>query len=127
MTDRKLKVLIVEDEAIVALHLEDTLTELGYEVVATAGRVDSATQLATTLDLDLAIVDLNLNGHRTDGVAEALAERGIAIVFATGYGAAALDKRWAGVPTLQKPFQSIELERAIARAVQTPRAQNVTS
>jgi len=119
MSDRKLKVLIVEDEAIVALHLEDTLTDLGYDVVATAGRVDSATRLASTLPLDLAIVDLNLNGERTDPVADVLAARGVAIVFATGYGAAALDKRWAGVPTLQKPFQSIELERAIARAVQT--------
>jgi CheY-like chemotaxis protein len=122
VTDRKLKVLIVEDEAIVALHLEDTLTELGYDVVATAGRVDSATRLAATLPLDLAIVDLNLNGERTDAVADVLAARGIAIVFATGYGAAALEKRWADVPTLQKPFQPIELERAIARAVQTPRA-----
>jgi len=122
MSDRKLKVLIVEDEAIVALHLEDTLTDLGYDVVATAGRVDSATRLASTLPLDLAIVDLNLNGERTDPVADVLAARGVAIVFATGYGAAALDKRWAGVPTLQKPFQSIELERAIARAVQTRHA-----
>jgi CheY-like chemotaxis protein len=118
MSERKLKVLIVEDEAIVALHLEDTLTDLGYDVVATAGRVDSATRLAATLPLDLAIVDLNLNGERTDPVADILAARGVAIVFATGYGAAALDKRWASVPTLQKPFQSIELERAIARAVQ---------
>jgi two-component SAPR family response regulator len=122
VSDRKLKVLIVEDEAIVALHLEDTLTELGYEVVATAGRVDTATKLASTLPLDLAIVDLNLNGERTDGVADVLASRGVAIVFATGYGAAALEKRWAQVPTLQKPFQSIELERAIVRAVQRPPA-----
>jgi DNA-binding LytR/AlgR family response regulator len=79
-------------------------------------------RLAATLPLDLAIVDLNLNGERTDAVADVLAARGIAIVFATGYGAAALEKRWADVPTLQKPFQPIELERAIARAVQTPRA-----
>lgn len=122
MSDRKLKVLIVEDEAIVALHLEDTLTELGYEVVATAGRVDNAKRLAATLTLDLAIVDLNLNGERTDAVADVLAARGVAIVFATGYGAAALGKRWADVPTLQKPFQSIELEKAIVRAVQGPRA-----
>jgi CheY-like chemotaxis protein len=121
VTERKLKVLIVEDEAIVALHLEDPVTDLGYDVVATAGRVDSATRLAATLPLDLAIVDLNLNGERTDPVADILAARGVAIVFATGYGAAALDKRWADVPTLQKPFQSSELERAIARAVQTPR------
>ena len=122
MSDRKLKVLIVEDEAIVALHLEDPLTAPGYEVPATAGRVDNAKRLAATLQLDLAIVDLNLNGERTDAVADVLAARGIAIVFATGYGAAALEKRWANVPTLQKPFQSAELERAIARAVQSPPA-----
>lgn len=113
---RKLRVLIVEDEALVAMLIEDMLTDLGHEVAGVAARVEQAQILARESEIDLAMLDLNLSGQRTDSVAHVLAARGIPFVFATGYGAAGVeDDIWRDVPVLQKPFQIEDLARAIAR------------
>jgi len=111
-----LKVLIVEDESLVAMLVEDVLLDLGHEVVATTGRLDKATQSARELAIDFAIVDLNLNGQRTDAVALILQERGVPFIFATGYGAAGVPEGMSDRPVLQKPFQPYELAAAIAKA-----------
>jgi CheY-like chemotaxis protein len=113
---RKLRVLVVEDEAIVAMFIEDTLAELGHQAVAIAGRMDKAADLAKTLDIDLAILDVNLNGEHTYPLAEILSGRNIPFVFATGYGRASLSERWTDATMVQKPFQSRELAAAIAQA-----------
>lgn len=118
----KLRTLIVEDEAIVAMFIEDTLSELGHEVVAIAGRMDKASELARTLDLDLAILDVNLNGERTYPLAQILSERGISFIFATGYGRASLDGRWNDAPMVQKPFQARDLAAAITAARAKPQS-----
>lgn len=112
-----LKVLVIEDEAIIAMLLEDMLADLGHQVVATAGRMPQATKLASELPVDLAIVDVNLNGEQTYPLAAILTARRVPFVFATGYGLAGIREEWRGVPTLQKPFQAWELAEAISRAV----------
>ncbi len=109
------KVLIVEDESLVAMLIEDLLSELGHEVAAICSRLDHAERAARDLEADFAVVDLNLNGERTFSVADILEQRGIPFVFATGYGAAGLEGRWSQVPVLQKPFQLHDLEAAISR------------
>jgi CheY-like chemotaxis protein len=114
---KKLRVLIVEDEALVAMLIEDMLIDLGYEIAAVAARVEQALHYARDLQLDLALLDLNLSGRRTDEVAGVLAERGVPFVFATGYGAAGVKVEWHDVPVLQKPFQIEELAHAITRAL----------
>ena len=64
MADRKAKrVLVVEDEFLVALHLEDLLTELGHQVVGPAGRINEALDLARSCEIDFAVLDVNL-AHR---------------------------------------------------------------
>lgn len=113
----KLRVLLVEDEALVAMMIEDVLSELGHEVVAVVGRLTAAIEQANTLNVDIAVLDLNLNGERTDPVAAALRSRGIPFVFATGYGAAGAQEMWSGVPVVQKPFQPRELVAAINAAL----------
>jgi CheY-like chemotaxis protein len=110
-------VLIVEDESLVAILIEDMLIELGYEIAAVAARAEQAMRYARDLQLDLALLDLNLSGQRTDEVAGVLTERGVPFVFATGYGVAGVTDEWRDVPVLQKPFQIEELERAIKRAL----------
>src|SRR5215813_9745416 len=82
------RVLIVEDEGMVAMLLEDMLADLGHEVVATAARLDRATQLVSEAAIDFAILDVNLNGQHTYSLADALKQRDIPFVFATGYGSA---------------------------------------
>lgn len=115
--DKQLRILIVEDEALVAMMLEDIVTDLGHQVAAIAGQLSRAIECARTLEVDVAILDLNLNGQRTDELAPILAARGIPFVFATGYGAAGVPPAWLHAPVLQKPFQPRELEAAINRAI----------
>lgn len=117
-SSQALKVLLIEDESLVAILVEDMLADLGHAVVATAGRMESAMKLAAELPVDLAIVDVNLNGQQTYPLATVLMNRGVPFIFATGYGAAGLLQEWRGVPTLQKPFQTRELAATILRAMQ---------
>jgi CheY-like chemotaxis protein len=105
--------LIIEDESIVAMMIEDLIVDMGHEVVGTAGRLEQAQKLADELDLDFAIVDVNLNGQHTYPVAETLKARGVPFVFATGYGVQGLKDEWKQSAVLQKPFQPDELTRAI--------------
>lgn len=112
MTD-KLKILIVEDESIVAMMVEDIIVDLGHEVCGTAGRLEEARKLAVELPIDFAIIDVNLNGQYTYPVAEALKARGVPFVFATGYGASGLKDEWRNHAVLQKPFQPEDLAAAI--------------
>lgn len=117
VTSGALKVLVIEDEAVIAMMIEDILLELGHDIVAIAGRMDSALNMAAKSSFDLAVLDLNLNGERTDAVAAALRARGIPFVFATGYGAAGVPADCDSVPVVQKPFQPRELALAINEAV----------
>lgn len=114
---RSLRILLIEDEALVAMMITDMVEEFGHNVVATAARLADALKLAGEVDVDLAIVDLNLNGERTFPAAAVLKQRGVPIVFSTGYGADALGPDWAGSPVLAKPFQPNELERILANVV----------
>lgn len=109
-----LRVLLVEDEMMVALLLEDMLAELGHTVVGPLSRIDKAVEAARQQALDAAVLDVNLNGQAVYPVAEALAARGVPFVFATGYGSRGLCGAWRGRPVLQKPFQRHDLQRVLA-------------
>lgn len=97
------RILIVEDEALVAAMVADMLEELGAVVVGPAGTLDKGLELAREAEIDAAVLDVNLRGERVDPVAEVLAKRGIGFVFATGYGAAPAG-RWADTRTIDKPY-----------------------
>jgi CheY-like chemotaxis protein len=107
------RVLLVEDEMMVAMMLEDMLEELGYTSIGPVTQLCEAIRIADEDVFDAAILDVNLNGQVTYSVAEVLLRRGIPFVFATGYGSSVLDERFRNIPTLQKPFQSGELARAL--------------
>lgn len=114
MTARgKRRVLVVEDEALMAMLLEDMLQELGYEVAASTGQLDHALQLARTTAFDLALLDINLNGERSFPVADVVRRRGLPVVFATGYGKGILVPPHLGTPLLQKPFSLEELRSTL--------------
>jgi CheY-like chemotaxis protein len=111
------RVLLVEDEAMVAMLVEDMLSDFGCEVVGPLARVEEAVAAAGQGGVDIAILDVNLAGKETYPVADALAEKGIPFVFATGYGAGGLRDGYKDRPTLQKPFQQSELVKALAAAL----------
>jgi CheY-like chemotaxis protein len=109
------RILVVEDEFLIRMLLEDMLTDLGYDLVGVAGRVDEAAEMAKTKDFDLAILDVNLDGHDVYPVAELIGKRGLPFMFVTGYGGRGLPENYRGRPTLQKPFQLDELKRMLAQ------------
>ncbi len=104
------RVLLVEDEALVAMVMRDMLTELGFHVVGPFGRSADAAAAARDEDVDAAVLDINLDGEAAYPVADLLAARGIPFVFVTGYGAESIDGRFAHVPVLQKPIERAMLE-----------------
>jgi CheY-like chemotaxis protein len=108
------RILVVEDEFLIRMLLEDMLTELGYELAGVAGRVDEAAELAKTKEIDLAILDVNLDGSDVYPVADILIQRGVPFVFVSGYGGRGLPEAYSDRPTLQKPFQFDELEKTLA-------------
>ena len=109
------RILIVEDEGIVAMLAEDILVDLGHEVVGIVGTLAKAHAMLDNIAFDLAILDVNLNGEHTYALAERLKERGIPFVFATGYGREGLEPKWRDAPVLGKPYQPAEMERLVNR------------
>ena len=112
-----LRVLVIEDESMVAMLLEDALTEIGCDVIGIASRLDDAVANAKTLAFDVAILDINLNGRLALPIADLLAERGVPFVVATGYSATNLPEWLQRAPILQKPFQQRDLERSLRAAL----------
>lgn len=111
---RNLRVLVIEDEGLVAFFIEDMLTEMGHEVGAVASRMQQALDLAKTGTFDVAIVDVNLDGQPSYPIAEILKERGVPFVFATGYGSKGIDPKFLDTPVLAKPFVMAEFEKVLA-------------
>lgn len=113
------RVLIVEDESLIAMFLEDALTDIGCEVAGVAARYGDALAKAKSLAFDVAILDVNLNGEYSFPVAEALVERAKPFLFSTGYGGAIIPPSLRAAPILQKPFEQPDLERALRAALRT--------
>jgi CheY-like chemotaxis protein len=113
VAERRRRILIVEDEMLVAMSFEDMLTELGYEVAGIASRLDSALAMARDGNFDAAMLDVNLAGDRSFPVADLLIGRGIPFLFATGYGPEGIDEKYRGRLVLQKPFLADDLAAAV--------------
>jgi CheY-like chemotaxis protein len=123
---RPLRVLLAEDEMMVAMLIEDMLTDLGHSIVGPFVRVEAALNAARELQIDAAVLDFNLNGENTYPVAWTLRDRGIPFVFATGYGGSILNESFMGIPLLQKPFRREDLAGALQRAVQQTRSTQIS-
>lgn len=109
----KCRVLIVEDEAMISMLIEDMVLDFGCEIVGPASRIDKAMALAREEALDAALLDVNVDGEAVFSVADALRERGVPVVFATGYGSRGLPERFADAPVLAKPFAYANLADAL--------------
>ena len=109
----KFRILVVEDETLIAVMIEDTLVELGCEIVGPTGRLDTALQLANEGKFDAAVLDVTIRGGKVYPVAEQLVAHGIPFVFASGYGDWALPETLRNKPRLMKPFTISALEDRI--------------
>ncbi|MFL1874201.1 response regulator [Hansschlegelia beijingensis] len=108
-----LRILLVEDEAMISMLFEDMLIDSGAAVVGPASAVATALNMISTEQIDGALLDVNLGGEQSFAVADALIERNIPFVFVTGYGGAGVRDRYPEAPTLQKPFVTEDLQRAL--------------
>src|SRR5689334_20575997 len=98
---------------------EEFLNDLGCQVIGTAVRLDEALVMAGSLEVDVAVLDVNLNGMLSYPVAELLQTRGIPFIFATGYGVAGLPDRLRGTPVLSKPFTAEQLGDVLRATIGT--------
>jgi DNA-binding response OmpR family regulator len=115
-SERKHRILVVEDEAMISMLLEDMVLDCGGELVGPVARFDDALELAHRAEFGVAVLDLNLNGTLSYPIAEVIRGRGIPVIFATGYGADGLLDRFSDCPTLQKPFSQQDFAEAVAAA-----------
>ena len=110
------RVLLVEDIDLVALQIEEMLLEGGCQAVTVVGSVAHALEAARTQDIDAAVLDINVRGGNTFGVADELRSRGVPFVFSTGYGERFLPDRFDAAPQVSKPFEPEDLWAALAKA-----------
>lgn len=107
------RVMVVEDEALIAMHLEDILEDMGLNVVGRFRAAEPALSFIETAALDVAVLDVNLGSGTTSfPIAERLAERGIPFLFLTGYGDSRMGDRFPEAQVLSKPTDEDRL-RAI--------------
>ena len=112
------RILVVEDESLVAMLLETILEDMGCATLGPVSTIDEA--LAVIADgspFDGALLDVNVAGKEVFPVAAALKERGVPFVFSTGYGEGGLPEEWRGHPTIQKPFTEDAVQQALMRVL----------
>lgn len=109
------RIFVVEDETLVLFNLEDILADLGCTIVAQAMSLPEAERMAGEIDPpDGAILDVNLGGAPVFSAARILADRGIPILFATGYGREGLPDEWRDRPVIAKPYTQHDVSEALS-------------
>ncbi|MFV3073477.1 response regulator [Niveispirillum fermenti] len=105
------RILVVEDEFLIAIHVADIMADLGFIVAGPVGSVGQALTLADQDRIDGAVLDVNLSGQLVFPLAAALAERDIPFILTSGYDAGGLPPEWRSRPHLRKPVEERELAR----------------
>jgi two-component sensor histidine kinase len=109
------RILVVEDEPLVAMNLSKSLAELGFHVVGPFSTLAKATTAAVESEFDAALLDVNLSGKVVYPVADILASKNIPFAFITGYSTEALPAKYANAPVLQKPVDQSTLQNLLAQ------------
>lgn len=111
------RVLIVEDEAIIAMTAEDMIEEMGCVVAKTASSLAEALDKVKGGDFDVALLDINLNGEASTEVAQLLIDRALPFIFTTGYGSGGPAAGFPDVPVVPKPYRASDLAAAICGVI----------
>jgi two-component sensor histidine kinase len=116
------RLLLVEDEALVAMMIQETLAEFGFQIIGPVSTAAEALSSARENHLDAAVLDINLGDGLVYAVAEILEQRGVPFVFVTGYDADSVDSRFSAIPILQKPIEREMLQRIFVQGTTPNRA-----
>jgi len=103
------RILVVEDEFLIAIHIGSILEDDGLQVVGPVGSLMEAIKLASNENLDGALLDINIVGGRIDDVADILARRQVPFMFLTAYGRDHLPKNFSDATLVAKPFSDLNL------------------
>ena len=109
------RILVLEDEYLVALDMKQMIEDWGGTVVGPVGRLAQAFALAESEELDGALLDVCLKGDLSFAVADELIAKGVPVIFVTGYDTPMLPERFATTPRLAKPFSEIAGERMMRK------------
>jgi CheY-like chemotaxis protein len=120
------RVLLVEDEPIVAWLLKDMLVDLGCSVIGPAADVNQALAMIDAESIDVAVLDVNLRGQMSYPIADVLVARGVPFVFSTGYDKDRLLDGYRTFPALQKPFHRSDLGDTLGKLLAS-KERNVES
>ena len=123
MAEAARKILVVEDEALVAMLVEDALLDAGFDVLGPAATVEEALAILEQETPDGVVLDLNLAGQTSAPVADWLAARGIPYVIATGYGATGLPPGHEDATVLAKPYDPSDLTCVLDRICRLERIE----
>lgn len=110
-----LRVILIEDEVVIAMTAEDMLEEIGCVVTAQATTFSEAIDTVARNDFDLALLDVNLNGVMSLPVARLLKEKGKPFIFTTGYGNLGFETEFSDAIVVSKPYTI----RTLASAIET--------
>lgn len=108
-----MRILIIEDEPMIALDLKDLLEDAGFDIVGVAGKLDTAMELIASTAFDAAIVDANLGGVSSSPAAIALADRRVPFIVLSGYSLAQQDAAFPKALFIQKPCRPAQLINAL--------------
>lgn len=109
-SDLGFRILLVEDEPMIAMVAEDTIEMMGCQIVGPVAKLDDALALAIKGDFDCAVLDINIRGGNSYAVADLLLKRGCPFLFTTGYSDWSMPKHLVGEKRLTKPYSSRQLE-----------------
>ena len=115
--DRTARILVVEEEPIVAIMLDDALSDFGYHVLGPVENLRAALCLAATEHIDAAVVDSNIDGQIANAVVDKLVEREIPFVFINAHSRT-FSSPYCAAPLLQNPFTIDDLHLTIMRLLQ---------
>ncbi len=110
-----LKILIVEDEFLVAMDLTRMIRRLGAEVLGPVSTPSAATELLQTSKLDGAVMDIKLGDESSAPIAEQLRARGVPVVLTTGYANDMLPESVAGMPMISKPYNAADFREVVTK------------
>lgn len=111
------RILVVEDEAMIALDLHEALRDCGATIVGPAGTPDEALAIIQDGKIDCALLDIKLGDEDVSAVAAALESLGVPIIFVTAYGGVRLPREFEFRPLVSKPYEQRALIDLIVRIV----------
>lgn len=124
---RRANILILEDEALIAVYMARVVEQRGYSVLGPAATVTEVLDILSHQHPDAALLDIDLGGNPSFAAADALAARGIAFAFLTGFGRAVVPKRFERVAIVEKPAEPETIRRTIERLLGRETSQTAGS